>query len=139
MIQIPYNQIKSAFLFVSVLPKYNNRALVSKKTGEFHYITELGDPVEPTDETEYSEDNIEMPHKDDLDLGKRLVIDFTKECMPEEIEIVNDFFRKKGAYSGYNKWLEKNGLLEKWRQYESIRQDEALKKWCSEVGIEIIE
>lgn len=135
--KISYEDIESAFLFVSMQPMYGNQALLSTKTGEIFYISDYGDSDELPDDIEESEDYIEIPHKNELNLGKRLVFDFVSERIPEKLDGVSQIFRRKGAYSRYKNFLDSLGLLDEWHKFEDNHQNKALRKWCSDNNIEI--
>ena len=80
---------------------------------------------------------ISIPHRNDLDLGKALVIEFTSEYLPDELERVYSIFSTKGAYSRYKDLLESKGFLNKWYEFEDERQKVVLKEWCGKNSIEI--
>ena len=80
---------------------------------------------------------ITIPHKNDLELGKTLEIEFTTEYLPKELDRVDSIFRSRGAYSRYKDLIDEKGLLYKWHKFEDERQKIALKKWCRENRIEI--
>ena len=97
----------------------------------------MGDSDELPDDIDDPDKYITIPHKNELDLGKALVIEFTSEYLPEDLDTVYSIFRRKGAYSRYKDLLERKGVLEDWYEYENKRQNEALKEWCRENNIEI--
>jgi hypothetical protein len=78
-----FDDIELAFLFVSGAAQFTNSALLCKETGEIYYISEMGDSDELPEDIEDSDQYIEIPHKNDLDLGNRLVMDFVAEYCPE--------------------------------------------------------
>ena len=113
-----------------------HNAYLCKETGRIFYTSEMGDSdelPEDIDDPKY----ISIPHKNDLDLGKDLVIEFTSDFLPKEIDRVYSIFRRKGAYSRYKELLSEKGLLEKWYKFEDERQKAALKEWCAENDIKI--
>lgn len=135
---IRFDEIENAFMFVSMGQPDMHNAYLCKETWQIFYTSELGDSdelPEDIDDPKY----ISIPHKNDLDLGKDLVIEFVSEFIPEELDRVYSFFRRKGAYSRYKNFLFDKGLLEKWYQFENEREEAALKEWCAENGIEIEE
>ena len=73
-------------MFVSMQPKFGNQALLSTKTGEIFYISDYVDSDELPDDIEESEDYIEIPHKNELNLGKRLVFEFVSERLPDQMD-----------------------------------------------------
>jgi len=112
--------------------------LLSKTTGKIFYISEFGNSDELPDDIEDSDDYIEIPHKNELDLGKQLVYQFVSEHLPEEYDRVAQIFRRKGAYSRYKDLLDRKGLLDKWHKYEDSKQSKALREWCFENNIDYI-
>jgi len=133
---IQFNEIENAYLFVSSAEHYMNSAFLNIKTGEIYYYSELTGENELPEDIE-SDDYIEIPHKNDLDLGARLVFDFVSEYIPEKYEQVRDIFRRKGAYRRYKYLLDSLGMLQKWYEYEDQRTKAALLEWCKENGLEV--
>jgi hypothetical protein len=131
------DEIEDAFLFVSSASQFTHSALLSKVTGEIFYISEMGDSDDLPEGIEDSDEYIDIPHKNELDLGTRLVMDFATEQCPELLEKVYAIFKRKGAYSRYKELLDSKGLLEKWHDYENQRTKEALRQWCADNGIEL--
>lgn len=100
-----FADIENAFFFVSFGDPYEHSALISRETGQIYYISELGDSDElPEDVEDEPEKYVAIPHKNDLGLGKRLVLSFVAESLPDEFETVErirgsrHFWRRK-AYS----------------------------------------
>ncbi|MFH1985664.1 MAG: hypothetical protein ABIL58_27845 [Pseudomonadota bacterium] len=104
--KISYDDIENAFLFVSMRPMYGNQALLSTRNEKIYYISEYGDPDELPEDFEESDEYIEIPHKNKLNLGERLVFEFISEKLPAETDRVSQIFRKKGAYTKYKNLLE---------------------------------
>ena len=67
----------------------------------------MGDSDELPDDIEDSRKYIEIPHKNELDLGKNIVMRFVIEFMPDDIYRVENIFKRKGAYSRFKSLLEK--------------------------------
>ena len=133
---VSFDDIENAFFFVSMDQMFMHNAYLYKETGEIFYTSEMGDSDELPEDIENPEKYISIPHKNELDLGKALVIEFTSEYIPEELEKVNSIFRRKGAYSRYKDLLESKGVLEDWYKFENERQKVALKEWCQDNNIE---
>jgi len=133
---ITYDEIENAFIFVSMDRQYMHNAYLCKETGRIFYTSEMGDSdelPEDIDDPKY----ISIPHKNELDLGKNLVIEFASEFLPKELDRVFSIFRRRGAYSRYKELLSEKGMLDKWYKFEDERQKEALKEWCAENDIKI--
>jgi hypothetical protein len=131
------SDIHDAFLFVSSGGHFDNVAVLCKDTGEILYRSDLGD----IDEIEGKDLDLDMciaiPHKNDLDLGQELVFEFVETYMPDGYDEVRQIFRRRGAYGRFKDFLERRGLLQKWYDFETQREEEALRDWCRENEIEL--
>jgi hypothetical protein len=132
---ITFDEIENAFMFVSMDQRYMHNAYLCIETGQMFYTSEMGDSDELPDDIDESK-YISIPHKNDLDLGKNLVIEFVSEFLPKELDRVYSIFQRRGAYSRYKELLSEKGFLDKWYKFEDERQKAALKDWCAENGIE---
>lgn len=106
-------------------------AYVSILTGKIHWVgegVEEDAPEDIDDGTLY----IAVPHKNELQLGRSVAIDFVKVNLPEFYETVYGYFRNRGAYSRFKELLEREGQLEAWYRYEQNAVEEALCLWCEE-------
>jgi hypothetical protein len=134
---IKFSELRDAFFFVGSDSYGMHRAVLEKESGKIYYKSELGD----LDEISESDINwdvcIEIPHKNDLDLGRELVFDFVNNVMPGEYERVWEFFHRRGAYARFKDLLHSKGLLQDWYEYENRREEEALREWCEDNGIEV--
>ena len=73
---------------------------------------------------------IMAPDKREMDLGRDLVLKFIGEELPNELERVYGFFRRRGAYGKYKRLLEQHQLLDQWHGYEEQEVERALERWC---------
>ena len=127
---IKFSDIEDAFFFVSMDQKYMHNAILCKETGQLFYTSEMGDSDELPEDIDDPGKYIGIPHKNDLDLGKALVIEFTAKYFPEELDKVYSIFHRKGAYSRYKNLLESKEALDEWYKFEKQRREEALREWC---------
>ena len=134
---ISFDEIENAFFFVSMDQQGMHNASLCKETGQIFYTSGMGDSDELPEDVDDPDKYITIPHKNDLELGKALAIEFTSKYLPEELDRVYSIFRSKGAYSRYKDLLERKGFLDEWHKYENERQKAALKEWCMENDIEI--
>ena len=132
---ITFDTIEDAFLFVSSAAPGEHYAVVNLKTGESFFASIISDYDELPDDIDESEDFIGIPHKNDLDLGKPLVMDFVRQLCPELIDRVLAIFSRRGAYGRYKDLLSEKNLLEEWYAFESQRTREALLEWCERQGL----
>jgi hypothetical protein len=129
--EIEFSEIDTAFTFVSFGDQYEHYAYLNRKTGETYYVSETGATDEDIPEDLYeNEDYIEIPHKNDLNLGRNLVFDFIGSRLPEDFGKVQTYFSKKGAYSRFKDFLEQNELLDEWHQFENEQIEKELRSWC---------
>ena len=137
MKKINFSDIELAFDFVSSEQPFTNTAVISRTEGKVYYQSELDDEFEGIPEdVDGSYDYIQVPHKNDLDLGQPLVWKFVEKEIPGLYEKVRGFFFRKGAYSRYKAFLEQIGLLDKWYDFENAARQRALREWCKENNIE---
>ncbi|MGK2944741.1 MAG: UPF0158 family protein [Desulfuromonadales bacterium] len=130
-----YDTIEDAFLFVSGGPPSEHIAVINRKTGKSFFASLISDYDELPEDVDESDDYIGIPHKNDLDLGKPLVMDFVRSRCPDQIDEVFAIFRHKGAYGRFKDLLAEKNLLEDWYAFEQQRTREALLQWCEENGI----
>ena len=136
--EIKFTDIELAFEYVSSAPETANTAVLCKETSEIFYASDYDDEDEIPEEVYDREDCIEIPHKNDLDLGRNLVFEFVAQYLPGDFERVRQIFSKRGAYRRYKDLLEHRDYLKKWYDYEDTRQKENLRKWCEENEIAVI-
>ena len=135
---ISFSDIEDAFFYVSSTTMSTNHAILCKETGEIYYASEFGDMGDEIPEEVYENDNcIEIPHKNELDLGRNLIFEFVEEHLPADFEQVKNIFRRRGAYGRYKDLLDERGVMQKWYDFENARQTATLKEWCKDNGIEL--
>jgi hypothetical protein len=84
------------------------------------------------DDLETSDRYVALPHKNDLDLGKDLVLGFVARELPNQYARVEGFFRRRGACRRFKEMLESEGVIERWFAFEAESQENALRDWCLE-------
>jgi hypothetical protein len=137
---VNYEDLSAAFDFVSFGAPMEHRAYISLDTGAIYWVSELSPLDEDVpDDLETSDRYIAVPHKNDLDLGSRLALDFVTEELPDQYGQVQGFFQHRGAYGRFKELLAAQGFLDKWYAFEAESTRRALKNWCSENEIEIAE
>jgi hypothetical protein len=140
MPSVKLSDLMMAFDFVSSSGPYESSAYISRSTGEIYWVSDLIDVGEDLPEDlEDSNQYIEIPHKNEFDLGKRLVLRFVDRELPSSYNEVERIFSRKGAYARYKTLLERKGRLEEWYRYEEAETLSALREWSEEEGIDLIE
>jgi len=107
-----------------------HEAYLCLETGGIFWHTEIGDNEEELPEDIDDEKYIAIPHKNDLNLGKQLVLSFVQEYLPESMDKVREIFSCRGAYARLKDLLEYHDLLQQWYEYEEQVSDQALREWC---------
>lgn len=138
MTKFSFSDIESAFMFVNSAGYGMNSAVLCKDTGKILYRSDMAgiDEIEDEDDPNW-EQWVEIPHKNDFDLGRNLVFEFVEDHLPDEYERVRQIFRRKGAYARYKALLERRGLLKEWYNIENSREEQALRQWCADNEIEL--
>lgn len=132
-----FGDIEDAFNFVSAHRQYEASAYVSLETGETYWISDNMDEDERPDDLYESENYAEIPHKNDLNLGKDLVFRFVRGNLPDRIDEVRGIFSRRGAYGRFKSLLERKGFLDRWHEFEAKETERALREWCRDLGIEL--
>lgn len=133
---IDWNELEGTVEFVSM----GHEAVLCRKTGKFLWHSDLEEdldawPDDAADEEKY----LVIPDKKDLDLGKSLVLEFARQCLPGEFDEVRRIFSKRGAYGRFKQLLERKRALERWYEFENKATEKALKEWCKAHGLTIRE
>ena len=114
-----------------------NSAVPCKDTGQILYHSEMGDMDEIGDKDLDWDTCIDIPHKNDLDLGQRLVFEFVEKHLPDGYHRVREIFRRRGAYGRFKDFLESKELLQSWYDFERRCEEQVLRQWCEENEIEL--
>ncbi len=78
-----------------------------------------------------------MPHKNDLDLGRDLVFRLVDAQARRLAHAVHTVFRHRGAYQEFKPILDRQGLLQRWYDFEASAIHWALQGWTQENGLAI--
>ncbi|MEX3985376.1 hypothetical protein AB4Y45_41290 [Paraburkholderia sp. EG287A] len=142
MVAVRHDDLSMAFDFVSCAAPMEHSAYLSLDTGEVYWTSdssEAFDDEELPDDLETSDRYLAIPHKNELDLGSRLALRFVARTLPACYDQVEGFFRRRGAYARFKELLEREGVLERWYSFETDAVESALRQWCAENGLELVE
>lgn len=134
---IPFTTVLDAFDFANVGGSFGCESYICKQTGASYFYSEYGDNEEELPDDIDDEKYLMLPDKQDLELGNRLVFEFSEEHMAELFQKIEAIFRRKGAYHQFKILLEQSGQLEHWYEFEKHKTEIALRQWCLEQGINI--
>jgi hypothetical protein len=133
-----FSEIEDAFYFVSSGAPSEHAAYISVTTGETFCRTETGDNFEPLpDDIDEFGKYLAIPHKNDLGLGKSLVLKFAARVLPDDLNEVSGIFQRRGAYGRFKRLLERRDKLDAWHEFENESHREALRSWCAANDIEL--
>ena len=138
MVTVKFAEFLDAFEFASYSGPGEARAFINLDTGSLHCIS---DAIELEEELpadfESSDRYLALPHKNDLNLGRDLALEFAEQHLSNDYEKVVGYFHKRGAYSRFKDLLEHRGVLERWFNHEKLATEQALRQWCSEHAIQL--
>ena len=75
----------------------------------------------------------------ELGLGKPMVLDFAREFLPDDFGEVRHMFSKRHAYRNFRELLLQRRALDRWYEFESKAEKKALRDWCEQNSIEIVD
>lgn len=137
---IRYDDLADALMWASSGAPAENQAFLSRKTGKVFNRSADGDfeaelPDDIDDESLY----VEIPHENQLDLGRDLIFRFIDKTAPALAHEVRALFRQRGAHAQFTKLLERHDLLDAWFEFERAAKRDALTAWARENGFAVIE
>ena len=137
---VSFAELLSAYEFASSGTPYENAAHVCSETGAV-YITsnEVEVEEEVPEDLETSDRYLMVPTKADLSLGRDLALRFTEQELPESCNEVANIFSRQGAYGRFKRLLESRGVLAQWFKFEQAETEAALRLWCRENKLQVIE
>jgi hypothetical protein len=136
---VKWSELIEAFEFASFGSLTESQAFIDLDTGSVHWISDGINLEEETPaDLENSDRYLALPHRNDLDLGRRLALSFADQRLPSDFDRVLDYFRKRGAYGRFKELLDNRGVLEEWFAFEKDATERALRQWCDEHEIRII-
>ena len=141
-VMVDRDELEMAFEFVSSGAPYENTASISVATGKIHWHSAMGDMEDDDDpdDDEDAEDDIAVPHKNDLDLGRSLVLRFVGQEMPRDYDTVTRFL---SAARSLWPLQEPAGAAPQVgtvvRVRSNVRRTRHCSAWCEENGIQLVD
>jgi hypothetical protein len=129
---VDWDELQHTVEFVSM----GNEAVLCRKTGKILWHTDLDEDIEAwPDDADDEEKYLVIPDKKELDLGKALVLEFARECLPGEFDEIRRIFSKRGAYAQFRSLLLRRNALDRWYDFENKATERALREWCEANGL----
>jgi Uncharacterised protein family (UPF0158) len=138
MVAVGYAELLDAFYFVSAAAPVEHHAFLDRTTGKIYWVAE-GIDAELPEHLDHGDRYIAIPHKHALDLGTNLALRFAAAELPGKYARIEASFRRRGAYARFKDTLADEGLLDKWYAFEAEAVASALREWCEDNGIQLIE
>lgn len=136
---VKFEDLQLAFLFISSGGLGENLAVLDTQSGRLYWHSEVAFEEDEFPENIDDERYIEIPHKNELNLGKALVLDFVREILPDDYDDVRDIFRRRGAYGRFKTLLARRGALDRWHDFSAKAEEAALRAWCADNAIELVD
>jgi hypothetical protein len=138
MISVNLVDLETAVEFVSGGMPSEHQAFISIDSGAIYWVSESSDIDEDVpDDLGESDRYLEVPTKNDLGLGRPLVLRFAAERIPNEQGTVRQFFASRGAYARFKDFRAAHGQLEAWYAFETECTRQALLRWCEAHEIKV--
>ncbi|HEX5338012.1 MAG TPA: hypothetical protein VFW53_06215, partial [Gallionella sp.] len=136
---VKFDDLLSAYEWVTSSSPAENGAFVSRVTGKTHWFSSMMElDEELPEDIEDGSIYVAVPHKYDLNLGNNLPLAFTEEQLADSYETVSNFFRQRGAYRKFKDLLERKGQLEAWYEFEAKATELALREWAAAQELSIV-
>jgi hypothetical protein len=137
---VNFTELSDAFQFVSAGHNEENQAYLCKESDKIYCRSEfVPDMDELPDDIEDEEKYLRIPDQRDLDLGKPLVLDFAREFLPDDFDTVRDIFRNRGAYARFKALVVRRGILDRWYDFQVKAEEQALRAWCEDNEIKVVD
>ena len=127
-----FDRIDDAFHYVSNAAPGERSAVLRRSSGEVYLASQKAGFDERPPGCADDPDCLAIPHRQDLDPGKALFIDFIRSHAPELLARVEALFERPGAFRNVKDLFKRQGLLESWQVYESGQLEVLLRQWCSD-------
>jgi Uncharacterised protein family (UPF0158) len=136
------SELREAFEFVSCGAPFEHEAHISLDTGKIYWTSsaidmeeEKAPPGDIADEDRY----LAVPHKNDLEPGRRLALAFVGQYMSHDYETAEEFFHSKGAYGRFKALLHRRDRLQQWYEFEREATQKALLVWCEANNVQLVD
>ncbi len=101
--------LRTTFDFVSAAAPFEHSAYICLDTGKIYWKAAsagLENEENLPEDLDNSDRYVAVPHKNDLDLGRRLALAFVDQELPDDRDTVISFFRRRGAYGRFKDLLQ---------------------------------
>ncbi|MGF6695963.1 hypothetical protein OKW38_000574 [Paraburkholderia sp. MM5496-R1] len=98
MVAVKFDDLSSAFDFVSYAAPMEHQAYISLDTGKIYWISDAIDTIEEAipEDLEDPDRYLAIPHKNELDLGSSLALRFAAQQLPARYDQIEGFSSREG-------------------------------------------
>jgi Uncharacterised protein family (UPF0158) len=136
---VSYADLSDAFSFVSSGGFGENEAFLDTQSGKIYWHSEHGGLEEELPEDIDDEKYIAIPNGKELGLGKPLALEFARQILPDHYNDVRQIFSRRGAYGRFKDFLVRVRALQRWYDFSNAAEEAALRDWCRENEIELVD
>jgi hypothetical protein len=133
---VSFADLELAFYFVSAGAEGENQAYLERQSGKIYWHSDVADVEEELPADIEDEKYVEIPHKNELGLGKPLVLDFVGQFLPRDYDEVRQIFSRRGAYARFKALLTRRNALERRYDFSAKAEQAASREWCADNEIE---
>jgi hypothetical protein len=130
-----YATIDDAFHYVSDAPPGARQAMVHRPTGQVFLASAVAGFDERPAGAETDPDYVRVPHRQELDPGKALAVEFIRSHCPAELPRVEAVFARSGGFRNFKELLRRRQLLESWLVFEEQRITALFRQWAAAQGL----
>jgi len=130
-----FDTIDDAFHYVSNAPAGERCAVIQRSSGKIFLASLKADFDERPAGSDSDPDFVTIPHRQQLDPGKPLLLAFVRSHCPGELARVEGLFARSGGFRNAKDHFRRLGLLEGWQVFESQQMETLLRHWCTEQGL----
>jgi hypothetical protein len=127
-----YDTIDDAFHYVSDASPGERMAIVQRSTGKVFLASLKAGYDERPAGAENDPDYVSIPHRQELDPGKPLALEFIQSHCPAELARVRALFARPGGFRNFKELLRRHHLMDSWDVFEGQRMEALLRQWCAD-------
>lgn len=133
-------KLLEAFLFSHKSGRDDRYAVIDKRSGRLYLITGDFEDSHEFPEDYYSSDYyLVIPDRDELHVGKQLILSFASNFLSEKIHSeIEKFYYSPHPFEKFRDILTREGLTDRWLSFELSEELRALKDWCLKNNIPLM-
>ena len=115
MVTVKFSKLREACEFASFNGSVDTSAFIDLDTGAIYLVSsEMPRDEDMPEDVGKSDRYLGVPAKNELDLGRNLVMSFAETHLPNDYDNVVEYFRRRGGYAKFRRLVENRNVLEAW-------------------------